>query len=137
MTEHADVPLEIVAELRSVCLGLPEAYEEPAWVGTRWRIRKRTFAHVLTVDSGWPPAYARAAGSDGPMTVMTFRSSGPELAALSNAGHPFFKPVWFPDIVGMVLDAGVDWDEVGELLTESYCILAPKTLVELVDRPSD
>ena len=136
MTEHADVPLEIVAGLRSVCLGLPEAYEEPAWVGTRWRIRKQTFAHVVMIDAGWPPGYARAAGSDGPMTVMTFRSSGPELAALSKASHPFFKPVWFPDIVGMVLDAGVDWDEVAELVTESYCVVAPKKLVDQVDRPT-
>ncbi|MPY93623.1 MAG: MmcQ/YjbR family DNA-binding protein [Acidimicrobiia bacterium] len=134
MTEHADVPLETVAELRSVCLGLPEAYEERAWVGTRWRVRTRTFAHVLLVDSGWPPAYARAAGSDGPINVMTFRSSGPELDALRDTGHPFFMPGWWPDIVGMVLDAGADWDEVAELLTESYCLLAPKRLVDLVDR---
>ncbi len=28
----------------------------------------------------------------------------------------------------MVLDAGVDWDEVSELLTESYCALAPRKL---------
>jgi hypothetical protein len=137
MTEHAGVPLETVAKLRSVCLGLPEAYEEQAWVGTRWRIRERTFAHVLMVDSGWPPAYARAARSNGPMSVMTFRSSGPELDALSAAGHPFFKPAWFPDIVGMVLDAGIAWDEVAELLTESYRVLAPKKLVELVDRATD
>lgn len=137
MPDRTDVPLEIVAELRSMCLALPEAYEEPAWVGTRWRIRTQTFAHVLMIDAGWPPAYAAAAGSDGPISVVTFRSSGPELDALSRAAHPFFKPVWFPDIVGMVLDAGVDWDEVAELLTESYCILAPKKLVELVDRPSD
>jgi hypothetical protein len=136
VTEHTEVPLEIVAKLRSVCLGLPEAYGEPAWVGTRWRIRKQTFAHVLMVESGWPPAYARAAGSDGPITVLTFRSSGPELDALSRASHPFFKPVWFPDIVGMVLDADVDRREVAELLTESYCVLAPKKLVELVDRPT-
>lgn len=132
-----DVPPEIVAELRSVCLGLPEAYEEPAWVGTRWRIRKRTFAHVLAIDSGWPPAYARAAGTNGPIVVMTFSSSGPELDALTNAGHPFFKPRWRVDVVGMVLDSGVDWDEVAELLTESYCVLAPNNLVELVDRTSD
>ncbi|MGQ0803449.1 MAG: MmcQ/YjbR family DNA-binding protein [Actinomycetota bacterium] len=137
MAEHADVPLEIVAKLRSVCLGLPEAYEEPAWVGTRWRIRTRTFAHVLTIDSGWPPAYARAAGTNGPITVMMFRSSGPELNALRNAGHPFFGPRWRADEVGMVLDAVVDWDEVAELLTESYCALAPKRLVELVGRPTD
>lgn len=137
MTERADVPLEIVARLRSICLGLPEAYEEAAWVGTRWRIREQTFAHVLVVDSGWPPAYARAAASDGPIIVMTFQSSGPDLDALGAAGPPFFRPRWRPGIVGMVLDAGVDWDEVAELLTESYCTLAPRKLVALVDRPTD
>jgi hypothetical protein len=31
LTEHADVPDEVVAELRAVCLAFPEAYEEPAW----------------------------------------------------------------------------------------------------------
>jgi hypothetical protein len=36
----------------------------------------------------------------------------------------------------MVLDAGADWDEVAELVTESYCVLAPKRLVEAVDRPA-
>jgi hypothetical protein len=135
--EHADVPPQIVAALRSVCLALPEAREEPAWVGTRWRVRMQTFAHVLAVDVGWPPAYARAAETDGPVIVLTFESSGPELAALSAAGHPFFKPRWRPTVVGMALDGGVDWSEVAELVTESYCVLAPKKLVELVDRPSD
>lgn len=132
----ADVAAEIVAKLRSVCLDLPEAYEEPAWVGTRWRIRTRTFAHVLTIDAGWPPAYARAAATDatdGPMTVLMFRSSGPELDALRRGGYPFFPPVWRGDEVGMVFDAGVDWDEVAELVTESYRLQAPKKLAELVE----
>jgi hypothetical protein len=35
----------------------------------------------------------------------------------------------------MVLDERVDWKEVAELLIESYCVLAPKKLVALVDRP--
>jgi hypothetical protein len=137
VAELADVPPEIVAELRAVCLGLPEAYEEQAWVGTRWRIRGRTFAHVLVVDSGWPPAYARAARANGPGTVLTFRSSGPELDVLRGAGHPFFAPAWRADEVGLVLEADVDWDEVAELVTESYCVLAPKALRGLVDRPGD
>ena len=35
----------------------------------------------------------------------------------------------------MVLDADqTDWDEVTELLTDSYCVLAPKKLVGLVHR---
>ena len=137
MTEYADVPREVVAHLRSVCMALPEAYEEAAWVGTRWRIRKRTFAHVLTVESGSPPAYARAAATTDPVTVLMFRSSGPELDALRNGGHPFFPPRWRGDEVGMVLDADVDWDEVKELVTESYCVQAPKKLVALVERPTD
>ena len=131
-----DVPPEIVEHLRSVCLALPEAYEESAWVGTRWRVRTKTFAHVLTIDAGWPPGYARAAATDGPVTVLTFESSGRELAALSEAGDPFFKPPWRPTVVGMMLATGVDWDEVAELLTESYCVLAPQKLVELVERPT-
>jgi hypothetical protein len=47
------------------------------------------------------------------------------------------RPKWPPNIVGMVLDAGADWDEVAELITESYCVLAPKRLTELVGRPPD
>ena len=137
MANDAEVPSEIMARLRSVCRGLPETLQEPAWVGTRWRIRGHTFAHVLTIEAGWPPAYAAATGSDGPITVMTFQSSGPELDAFAHVGHPFFRPRWRPGIVGMVLSADVDWDEVTELLVESYCLLAPKKLVDLVERPAD
>jgi hypothetical protein len=126
MPEYADVTPEVVAELRSMCLGLPEVHEEPAWTGTRWRVRKRTIAHVLTIDS-----------ADGPITVMTFRSSGAELDALWAAGHPFFRPGSGTNVVGMVLDENVDWEEVAELLTESYCVLAPKKLIAQVDRPTD
>jgi YjbR len=137
LTEQAGVPQEILAELRAVCLGLPEAYEEQAWVGTRWRIRKRTFAHVLTVESGWPSAYARAAATNGPVTVLMFRSSGPELAALAAAGHPFFMTPWRADEVGIMLDEGAGRDEVAELVTESYCVVAPRRLADLVVRPTE
>jgi hypothetical protein len=67
---------------------------------------------------------------------MTFRASGPELDVLRSAGHPFFRPGWGTNVVGMVLEDDVDWTEVAELLTESYCVLAPKKLVALIDRPA-
>lgn len=135
MNQHADVPPGIVATLRPLCLGLPDAYEEPAWVGTRWRIRGRTFAHVLRIDGGWPPVYAGAAGIDGPATVLTFRSGGPELEVLRGAGHPFFPAEFGRDDVGMILDDDTDWSEVAELVTESYCLLAPRRLADQVARP--
>ena len=137
VTGPGDVPPEILDRLRPVCLGLPETYEEPAWVGMRWRIRNRTFAHVLTVDPDHQAAYARAAATDEPVCVLTFRSTGDEIAGLIGSGPPFYKPGWGEDVVGMVLDDGVDWDEVAELLTESYCVLAPKKLAAQVDRPAE
>jgi hypothetical protein len=74
--------------------------------------------------------------ADGPITVLTFRAAGDELDALARAGRPFFKPVWFPDIVGLVVDGRTDWREVAELLTDSYCLLAPNRLAALVPRPA-
>lgn len=129
------VPSEVLAELRSVCLGLPESYEEPAWVGTRWCIRKRTFAHVFAVDAGSPPSLAKIARAIGPGTMLVFRAADPELAALRNAGPPFFYAGWGRDVIAMVLGPDTDWSEVSELLTESYCAMAPKRLQARVDRP--
>ncbi|MPZ79170.1 MAG: MmcQ/YjbR family DNA-binding protein [Actinophytocola sp.] len=130
-----EVPPEILGPLRAVCLALPDVYEETAWVGKRWCVRRRTFVHVLQVDREWPPAYAKAAGTTGPVFVLTFRSSGQELETLRVMGPPFFKPGWGDNVVGMMLTGRVDWAEVGELVTESYCVLAPKKLVALVPRP--
>lgn len=130
-----EVPDEVVARLRAICGALPEVVEEPAWVGLRWRIRTKTFAHVLVVADGRPAAHVRALGHPGPACVLTFRSRGEELSVLEHAGPPFFSPIWFEDIVGMEIDGATDWDEVAELCTESYCHLAPKKLAARVERP--
>ena len=137
MTERAEVPPELVHRIGAVCRPLPEVVEEAAWVGTRWRVRGKTFAHVLQIADGWPPAYARAATTNGPVVVLMFRSTGEELAALRDGGAPFFAPPWRADEVGLVLGDAVDWDEVRELLAESYCAQAPTTLAALVDRPPE
>jgi hypothetical protein len=123
-----------IATVGASALALPEAYEEDAWIGVRWRIRQRTFAHVAPVD-GRSPAFERAAGGPGPYVVMTFRSDGEELDTLTRIGHPYFKPAWSPTVVGVHLRSDTDWGEIAELVTESYCLLAPKKLATLVDRP--
>ena len=123
-TDLREPPAAVVARVRRACAGLPEAYEEAAWVGTRWRIRKRTFAHVLAVDD-----------AEGARTILTFRSSGEELEVLRHSGHPFFFLGWGRNAMGMVLDDATDWSEVRELLCESYCLLAPKKLAAQVAPP--
>ena len=105
-------------------------------MGTRWRIRKRTFAHVLTVEGRTDSAHTRAAAgrrADDPRHLPLVRAGARD--APLDAGHPYFYAGWGRDVVGMILDGATDWAEVAELLTESYCVLAPKKLVALVDRP--
>ena len=77
-----DVFAEGLRWARAVCLALPDAYEEEAWVGTRWMVRKRTFAHLVEIVDGHPPAFSAAAGTRGPATVLVVRSEGLELAAI-------------------------------------------------------
>jgi hypothetical protein len=124
------VPERIVARLRKLCLALPGATEEDAWAGTRWVVRKKNFAHVVQIDGGWPPAYAKAAGTDGPATVLTFRTSGALDDVLRTAGPPFFRAawgtLWGTKVIGMTLGKGTDWKQVAMLVTESYRLLAPK-----------
>ncbi len=115
-------------------MGLPDAYEEDAWTGVRWRVRSKTFAHVLVAQEGYTSAYRDMTGVTEPTTVLTFRSSGDELLALTHAGPPFYQPPWSPTVVGMVLDEDTDWDEVAELVTESYRFCAPQKLRHRLDR---
>lgn len=131
--QHPDVPTAIVERLRLTCLDLPEVCEERAWVGVRWVVAKKNFAHVLRIEGGYPPAYARAAGTAGPACVLTFRSAGPTSAIPRYQREPFFAPPWFPNIVGLRLDEQTDWSEVAELVVASYRVLAPKKLVVLLD----
>lgn len=122
--EYADVPEDVLTRLRAVSLALPETHEQQAWVGRRWMIRKRTFAHVFTIDQ-----------PRGPVTMVQFRCQGEERDILIGIGRPYFEGGWGHDVLNMVLDDDTDWSEMGELLTDSYCIQAPKKLAALVVPP--
>ena len=121
--DWGQVPADVEARLREICLALPEAHEQQAWNGRRWMIRNRTFAHVFSLDRG-----------EGDIVMMQFRSDPPELDALIHNGHPFFKAGWGTNVMAMVFDDDTNWDEVAELVADSYYTQAPKKLRELVDR---
>ncbi|MET3960529.1 putative DNA-binding protein (MmcQ/YjbR family) [Marmoricola sp. OAE513] len=124
-----------VARLGDLCLTLPGVVEENAWHGVRWRVRGRTFAHVLTLVDGRPASYAEAAGIDGPAVVLTFRVTEEDRELLLRLGHPHFAARWGRDLGGLILAGagsspdGVDWSEVAELLTDSWRLMAPQKLV--------
>jgi YjbR len=124
---------DVVRRLDAVVLPLPEAYQEDAWTGVRWRIRSRTFAHVMVAQEGYESAYFDITGVREPTTVLTFHAVGDELLALTHAGPPFYKPPWSPTIIGTVLDDDTDWQEIAELVTESYRCCAPRKLARLLD----
>jgi hypothetical protein len=136
MSGPGDVPSQILLRLRPISRGLPETYEEPAWIGIRWRIRKRTVAHVYTPDPERNLVYPRPLVTDEAPTVMTFRVPADDLLGLTGSGFPFFRAGWGHNVAGVILGDHTDWTEIAELLTDSYCEMAPKFLVaQVLARP--
>ncbi|WP_419998006.1 MmcQ/YjbR family DNA-binding protein [Streptomyces boninensis] len=135
MSSPGDVPPEILDRLRPICRQLPESYEEPAWIGVRWRIRKRTIAHVYTPDADRFPVYAPYATAGQPPVVMTFRIPADDLLGLTADGFPFFRADWGHNVVAAVLGDHTDWTELAELITDSYRERAPKFLAARIADP--
>ena len=136
-TERIEPDAEVVTRLGKTALALPEAYEQDAWTGIRWRIRAKTFAHVMVAQTGFESSFRNITGVADPTTILTFHASGDELLALTHSGMPFYKPPWSPTIVGMVIDEGTDWGEVADLVTESYRVCAPHKLARQLDEAAD
>lgn len=132
----SDLPPELLDRVRSICLALPEVYEETAWIGVRWRVRKRTIAHLLSVDERETSVLKGAFDVDGEVVAVTFRVPGEELLALRETGYPFAYAGWGRDVMAMHVTEQTDFDELAELITESFCLLAPAKLVARVERPS-
>ncbi|MEU3464329.1 MmcQ/YjbR family DNA-binding protein [Streptomyces sp. NPDC006733] len=132
MFRPEEVPPEILNGLRSICRQMPEAYEEPAWIGVRWRIRRRTFAHVYLPDVDRHPVYASYVSAEQEPVVMTFRVPVYDLLGLTAGGFPFFRADWGHNVVAAVLGDHTDWTELAELITDSYREMAPKFLAARV-----
>ena len=122
MSERAPVPTETVHRIAAILERLPECEEHDAWTGVAWKTRDATVGHVF-------------GGEDG-LIRITFRAEPDEVQAFQHLGPQYFKTSWGTNIVGIVLDEHTDWDELTELLTDSYCIQAPQNLAAQVDRPT-
>lgn len=120
MSARPKVPAKWVRRLRAILEEFPECREEDAWVGVRWRVGQATFAHAF--------------GGEDQLFRITFRAQPDEVMAFEHLGPPYFRVGWGGNAVGLMLDEHTDWDELAELLTDSYRIQAPARLAALVER---
>jgi predicted DNA-binding protein (MmcQ/YjbR family) len=115
-----------IQRIRDICLALPEADERPFGGHTAPAFRVRNKIFVMTSEDG---------------TSMTMKAPrGAQQVLVASEPARFFVPKYVgpKGWVGVRLDLRVppDWDEMAELITESYCLTAPKRLAALVDLPS-
>ena len=112
--------------LTKVCLTLPESSRELAGRHARFHVRDKTFAWYLDDHHG-----------DGIVSVSCKMAldENRELAALDPAR--FYLPAYMAHRgwIALRLDAGkIDWNEVAEVVADSYRLVAPKRLAALVSR---
>jgi predicted DNA-binding protein (MmcQ/YjbR family) len=113
-----------IERVRSLCLGLPEAFERETWGHPTFRVgggRGKIFCTSATDGSS-----------------ITVKADELEREALLAQGDPFFIPPYVGDKgwIGIELDrAGPDWTEVSELIATSYCLVAPRRLGRAVTKP--
>ena len=121
--EVPEVPDDIVERVRTLCLGLPESTgREDKWA-YNYEIRRRSFCLLV----------APADPSGKPVPLLVVRADPDEREVLLAIGHPFFATRNGGDRLGILLNDDTDWEEIGELVTESYRRLAPKKLSALLD----
>ena len=132
MTEDPpiEVPEDIFERVRTLCLALPEVTVrvDPSRIRTRstahsFDIRRRSFCLLV----------AREDPTGKLVPLLVLRADPDEREVLLSIGHPFFPSRASRDRIGVVLTDDTDWEEIRELVTESYRRLAPKKLTALLD----
>ena len=130
MSAPVELPEGIVERIRTLCLALPEVtvrVDEPL-VRARstaysFDIRRRSFCLLV--------AWEDPAGKRVPLLVL--RADPDEREVLLSMGYPFFASRAGRDRIVVVLTDDTDWEEIRELVIESYRMLAPKKLIAGLD----
>ena len=130
MSEPVEVPEDIIERVRALCLALPEVTVRvddsltPARsTAHSFDIRRRSFCLLV----------ARGDSTGKPVPLLVLRAGPAERDALLSIGHPFFAARAGRDRIVVLLTGDTDWEQIRELVTDSYRILAPKKLTALLD----
>jgi len=111
-----------IDQLRTICLAFPEAVEGGGVGNPSFRVRDKIFAMQHGVD-GRPSMWCKA-------------PPGAQQALVSADPERFFVPpyVGCHGWIGHWLDIPIDWDELADLVDESYRMTAPKRLCAQIGR---
>ena len=121
------MPPRPLTRLRKLCLAFPEAHEVEAWGEPTFRVRNKLFAMYASAEShhggGRPAVWCKAAEGNQGLMVRA-------------APQRFFLPPYVGPSgwVGVWLDGVANWGELGDLLKDAYCLVAPKQLRATVEQ---
>lgn len=111
----------VLTRLTKICLALPETVREDSGDHAAFLVRKKTFVYFLNNHHG-----------DGIVSVACKALPGDNKVLVAAQPNRFYLPAYIGPRgwVALRLDVGeVDWEEVAELVTGSYRLSAPKTLL--------
>lgn len=126
MVAFVPCPDELLVPLRRVLHSLPEIEEVQRPLTITFKVGRRNVAEVVSVRDG-----------DNLATVMAARATETKVDVLARSGHPFFRPRGenARARIGVVLNSETDWTEILEVVTDSYMLVAPKRLTQLISNP--
>lgn len=114
--------MDTFEHLREICLSLPEATEKPfgGHTSPSFRVRDKLFA--MTTEDG--------------LSLWFKAGPGAQEALIADDPERFYRPPYLggKGWVGAHLGADQDWDELAELIEDSYRLIAPKRLSARLDR---
>ena len=130
VANDADYPTEAEVEhaldqVREHGLALPETNERLSHGAPTFFIRdKKTF--VMFVDNHH---------DDGRLAIWCAAPAGVQENLVETEPERFFRPpyVGHRGWIGVRLDVDIDWDEIGEIMTDAYRHVAPKKLIAQLD----
>jgi predicted DNA-binding protein (MmcQ/YjbR family) len=121
MTRSRPAGNPLLARLTKICLSLPEASRRDSGDHAAFVVRKRIFAYFLNNHH-----------QDGIVSVACKALPGDNQQLVRTQPERFYLPAYIGPRgwVALRLDTGdLDWDEAAELVTGSYRLTAPKSLV--------
>lgn len=125
-----EIPKDIFARVSTLCLALPEVTVRV----DESRIRQRSTAHSFEVRRrSFCLLVATEDPCGKPALRLVLRVHPDDRTALVSLGDPYVASRAGRDRIGVMLSGGTDWDEICQLVIESYRLLAPKKLCARLD----